>query len=71
MYWTDQLSTSPVHYLAAGLEALMKAMQTSRAAAKTAFELLQYLMSSADPYKDNIARTEAVLARVQAVHCCV
>lgn len=49
----------------------MNAMQISKATAKPAFELLQCLMSSSDPDKDDIASTEAMLAKMQAVHCCV
>ena len=61
----------PWYRLAEGLEALITAMQTSRAAAKTAFQLLQCLTSSAQLPEADVATTEAKLAKLQAVHCCV
>ena len=45
----------------------MTAMQTSRVTAKTAFELLQCLSF----HEADFAATEAKLAKLQAVHCCV
>ena len=57
-------------YLAEGLEALLMAMQTSRATAKTVFELLQCLTSSAHLPESDVARNELKLAQKQVVHCC-
>lgn len=46
------------------------AMQTSRAKAKTAFELLQCLTSSARLPETDVASNETKLAKMQAVHHC-
>lgn len=48
----------------------MTAIQTSRTAAKTAFELLQRLISSTQLPEFDVAWNERKLAKMQAVHRC-
>ena len=65
-----RIALNPGSYLAEGLEALLTAMETSRATAKAAFELLHCLTSSAQLPQSDVTQNEGKLANMQAVHRC-